>query len=172
MKILTRLVFLVVLACSFTACLLKEAVFTEGFAKADGTLGGVWTGDGDGDPQKIGSAVCAPLDDGRYVLHYPTAEKEGMYYEARPVVIRDRTVLQLRALASFSDGIPKTDVERYTLAWIEKVDGGKKLRVRCLLEASVKGRTAAQIRAALEAESADWGKLFGEPAVFRRVKDR
>jgi len=173
MKILMRLVLLVVLACSFSACLLKEPVFTEGFAKADSTLGGVWAGDGDeSDPRKLELALCAPLDDTRYVIHYPAMEKDGVYYEARPVVIRDRTVLQLRALASFSDGIPKTDVERYTLAWIEKVDGGKKLRVRCLLEASVKGRTAAQIRAALEAESADWGKLFGEPAVFRRMKDR
>ena len=173
MKILTRLVLLVVLACSFTACLLKEPVFTEGFAKADSTLGGVWAGDGDeSDPRKLELALCAPLDDTRYVIHYPAMDKDGIYYEARPVVIRDRTVLQLRALATLNDGIPKADAERYTLIWIEKVDGGKKLRVRALTEAAVKNKTVAEFRKTLETESTDWGKLFGEPANFHRLKDR
>lgn len=173
MKILARLVIFVALACSFTACLLKEPVFSEGFAKTDAALGGVWAQDGDeGDPRKIEFAVCVPLDDGRYVLHYPTGEKSGMYFEARPLVIRDRTLLQLRVLATFSDGIPKPDAERYTLVWIEKEADGQKVRVRSLGGEGAKGKSPAEIRKALETQSTDWGKLFGEPAVFRRLKDR
>ena len=173
MKILARLVLLAVFACSFTACLLKEPVFTEGFAKTDATLGGVWAGEGDeGDPRKTELAMCAPLDEGRYVLHYPTSEKGGVYFEARPVLIRDRTVLQLRALATLSDGLAPAGSERYTLFWIEKEADGKKLRIRALSGDAVKGKTPAAIRKELETASSDWAKLFGEPATFHRVKDR
>ena len=173
MKILARLILLAVLAWSFTACLLKEPVFTEGFAKTDAALGGVWAADSDeGDPRKVELAMCAPLDEGRYVLHYPTSEKGGMYFEAKPLLIRDRTVLQLRALATLSDGIAKADTERYTLIWIEKEADGKKLRIRALSGDAVKGKTPAAIRKELEAQSADWAKLFGEPVMFHRLKDR
>ncbi len=173
MKTLARLVLLAVLACSFTACLLKEPVFTEGFAKTDSTLGGVWTIEADkANPQKAELALCAPLDDTRYVIHYPATDKGGIYFEARPVVIRDRTVLQLRVLATLSDGIVKPDSERYTLIWIEKMDGGKNLRVRSLRQESVKPRTPAQIRTALETPSTDWTDFFGETVVFRRLKDQ
>jgi hypothetical protein len=171
MKILPRLILLAALACSFTACLFKEPVFTEGFAKADASLGGVWVMHGEnGDVRKNEFAMCAPLDDGRYVLHHPMGEKDGMYYEARPLLIRERTVLQLRALASSSDGLPKADTNRYTLVWIEK--DGEKVRVRALGADAVKNKGPADIRKELEAPSSDWGKLFGEPAVFHRLKDR
>ena len=172
MKSLARLVMFVVFACAFTACLFKEPIFSEGFAKTDAALGGVWATDGDeGDPRKIEFAVCAPLDDGRYILHYPSGEKGGLYYEAKPLVIRERTLLQLRVLATFSDGIPKADAERYTLVWIEKEAEGK-LRVRSLGGDGVKDKTPPQIRKALETQSTDWGKLFGEPSAFHRLKDR
>ncbi len=173
MKILTRLLFLAVLAFSFTACVFKEPIFTEGFAKTDATLGGVWATDGeDGDSRKIEFAVCAPLDDGRYILHHPSGEKAGLYYEARPLVIRERTVLQLRVIASFNDGLPSGDAERYTLVWIEKEADGKKLRIRALGGDGVKDKTPAAIRKALETQSSDWGKFFGDPAIFHRLKDR
>jgi hypothetical protein len=173
MKILTRFLLLAALACSFTACLFTEPVFTEGFAKADAALGGVWATDGDeGDPRKIEFVVCAPLDGERYILNHPAADKGGLYYEARPLVIRGRTILQLRVLASFSDGIPKADAERYTLAWVEKEADGQKLRVRSLGGDGVKEKGAAATRKLLENPASDWGKLFGEPAVFHRLKDR
>lgn len=173
MKILTRLLLLATLACSFTACLFKEPVFTDGFAKADASLGGVWATDGDeGDPRKIEFAVCAPLDDGRYMLHHSSGEKGGLYYEARPLLIRERTLLQLRVLATFSDGLPKADAERYTLLWIEKEADGKRISVRSLGGDGVKNKTPAEIRKSLETQSTDWSKLFGEPAVFHLLKDR
>jgi len=174
MKILTRFLLLAVLACSFTACLFKEPVFTEGFSKADASLGGVWAAeDNQGDARKIEFAVCAPLDEGRFVLNYPAAGKDGLYYEARPVTVRGRTLLQLRILASFSNGLPpKADTDYYTLLWIEKEDGGQKLRVRSLGGDGVKEKGPAAVRNGLEAPSADWGKLFGEPTVFHRLKDR
>ncbi len=173
MKTLARLLLLAALACSFTACMFKEAVFTEGFGKADASLAGVWATEGeDGDPRKIAFAVCAPLDDARYILHHPAGEKDGLYYEARPLTVRGRTLLQLRVLASFADGLPSPDADRYTLVWIAKEDGGKKLSVRSLGGDGVKEKGPAQIRRELEAADTDWGKLFGEPAVFRRLKDR
>lgn len=173
MKMLTRFLLLALLTCSFAACIFKEPVFTEGFAKTDAALGGVWATEGeDGDARKIEFALCAPLDDGRYILHHPSGAKDGIYYEARPLVIRERTLLQLRVLATFSDGLPKADTERYTLAWIEKEADGQKLRVRSLGGDGVKDKSAAQIRKALETQSTDWGKLFGEPALFHRLKDR
>ena len=121
MKMLTRLFLLTALAFSFTACLFKEPVFSDGFAKADASLAGVWATDGeDGDPRKIAFAVCASLDDERCILHHPAGEKDGLYYEARPLTVRGRSLLQLRVLASFADGLPSPDAERYTLIWIAK----------------------------------------------------
>jgi len=173
MKTLARTLLLAALACTFSACLLKEPVFSDGFAKADASLGGVWASDGeDGDSRKIEFAVCAPLDDTHYVLHHPAGEKGGLYYEARPLTVRGHALLQVRVIASFADGLPKADSERYTLLWIASEDGGEKLSVRTLNGDRVKEKSPAQIRKELEADGTDWGKLFGEPAVFHRLKDR
>lgn len=172
MKILARFLVLAAFTCLFTACLFKEPVFTDDFAKVDAALGGVWATDGEeGDPRKIEFAVCAPLDEGRYILHHPSGGKDGLYYEARPHMVRERTVLQLRVIASFADGIPNADAERFTLIWIEKLEDGKKLSVRVLGGDGVKDKTPAAIRKALETQSTDWGKFFGKPAVFHRLKD-
>jgi hypothetical protein len=173
MKTLMRFLLLAVLACSFTGCLFTEPVFTDGFAKTDAALGGVWATDGDeGDPRKIEFVVCAPLDEGRYVLNHPAADKGGLYYEARPLVIRGRTLLQLRVLATFNDGIPKAGAERYTIAWIEKDEDGQKIRVRSLGGDGVKEKGPVATRKLLEDPASDWGKLFGEAAAFHRLKDR
>ena len=173
MKILTWFILLAAFAFAFTACLFKEPVFTEGFTKTDPTFSGIWATDGeDGDPRKIEFVMCAAVDDDRYFLHHPAGEKSGLYYEARPLTIRNRTLLQLRVLASFSDGLSKADAERFTLAWIEKEADGGKLRVRSLGGDGVKDKVPAQIRKDLENPSADWSKLFGEPAEFHRLKDR
>ncbi len=173
MKILTRFLLLAVLLGSLSACIFREPIFSEGFVKINPRLGGVWASEGDdGDPRKMEFAVCAPLDDERYILHHPMGEKGGIYYEARPLQIRDHMVLQLRILASSASGIPKADVERYTLIWIEKDTDPQKLRVRALGGDGVKNKTPAEIRKALETQSTDWTKLFGEPTVFQRLKDR
>jgi hypothetical protein len=97
--------------------------------------------------------------------------KDGFYYEARALTIRDRALLQLRVLATFSDGLPKADVERYTLLWIEKGPAGSTVRARALGGDGVKDKGPAEIKRLLEAASTDWNSLFGEAMVFRRLKD-
>jgi hypothetical protein len=159
-------------ACSLTACLFKEPVFTDGFTKVDAGLGGVWATEGEnGDPRKTEFAVCAPLDGERFLLHYPAGEKSGLYYEARPIQIRGRTLLQLRVLASFGDGLPKADAERYTVLWYENDSAGSGLRVRALGDDGVKEKGPADVRKLLEDPARDWSKLFGNPMTFRRLKD-
>src|SRR3982750_2665811 len=121
MKTLLTILLGLTLAVSLSSCLFKDPVFAQGFTKADAALGGIWASEGEnGDPRKIEFAVCAPLDDERLLIHYPSAEKAGFYFEARALKIRDRSLLQLRVLASFNDGLPKPDAERYTLLWLEK----------------------------------------------------
>jgi hypothetical protein len=172
MKITLRLLLLALLSLSFAACQFKEPVFTDGFAKMDPSLGGVWATEGDaGDPRKMEFAVCAPLDEARYLLHHPSGGNDGIYYEARPVVIREHTLLQLRVLATFTGGLPKPDAERFTLLWIEKEADGKTLRVRSLSGDGVKGKRAADVRKELETPASYWTKLFGDAAVFHRLKD-
>jgi hypothetical protein len=172
MRPLPRLLLLAALAGLLSGCLFKEPVFTEGFSKVDPALGGVWAADGEnGDPRKMEFAVCAPLDDERYLLHSPASGKDGIYYEARPLKIRERTLLQLRVLASFSDGLPKADAERYTLVWIEREADGPALRVRALGGEAVKDKQPVAVRKLIEDPTSDWSKLFGEPMTFRRLKD-
>ena len=79
----------------------KEPVFTEGFAKIDPALGGVWAADGkNGDPRQTEFAVCAPLDGDRYILQHPAGQTGGLLnaggllYEARLLHVRGRSLLQ------------------------------------------------------------------------------
>jgi hypothetical protein len=116
-------------------------------------------------------AVCAPLDDDRYLLHYPASDKDGIYYEARMLKVGNHSVLQLRELATLNGGLPGADAKRYTLLWIEKEPKGC-LRVRGLNGDSVKDKSPADVKKLLEAQSTDWNGLFGDPMDFRRLKDQ
>jgi hypothetical protein len=172
MKTPIRFLLVALLASFLTGCLFKEPVFDQGFSKVDPSLGGVWATDGkDGDPRKIEFAVCAPLDEDRYVVNHPSAEKGALFYEARLLKVRNRTLLQLRLLASFNDGLPKPDQERYTLLWIEKDASADGLSVRSLGGEGVKEKGAAEVRRLLEAASTDWNGLFGEAMQFHKLKD-
>lgn len=181
MNILPRSAFLLMLAALLSGCLfnepifkdgLGEAVFRDGLAKADPSLAGVWaTDDGSGDPRKIEFAVCAPLESGAYLLHHPAGKKDGIYYEARPLKIRERTLMQLRVIATFDGGVPKTDTERYTLIWLEKDAAGQTIRVRALGGEGVKEKGPAQVKALLEKADSEWPALFGDAETFRRCKD-
>jgi hypothetical protein len=173
MKTLSRFVLVVVVVSSLTGCFFKEAVFEQGFSKIDPALNGVWATDGeDGDPRKMEFAVCASIDDDRYVLNHPSAEKGSLFYEARMLKVQGHTLLQLRLLASFNDGLPKLDAERYTLLWIEKDGGGSGMKVRSLGGDGIKEKGPAEVKRLLEAPSTDWNSLFGDALVFRRLKDK
>lgn len=113
MKTLAHFLLLLAL-CSLSGCLFKQPVFTEGFARI-----GVWAADGkNGDPRQTEFAVCAPLDGDRYLLQHPAGPSGGLLnaggllYEARLLHVRGRSLLQLRLLASFTDGLAKAGAER------------------------------------------------------------
>lgn len=173
MKTLSRLLFVAVVMSSLTGCLFKEAVFQTGFSKIDPALNGVWASEGEnGDPRKMEFAVCASIDDDRYVLNHPSAEKGSLFYEARLLKVRVRTLLQLKLLASFNDGLPSADAERYTLLWIEKDPTGSGMKVRSLGGDGVKEKGPAEVKRLLEAPGTDWNNLFGDAMVFKRLKDK
>lgn len=172
MKTLSRFLFVVVVVSSLTGCLFKEAVFEQGFSKIDPALNGVWATEGeDGDPRKMEFAVCASIDDDRYVLNHPSAEKGSLFYEARLLKVQDRTLLQLRLLASFNDGLPKVDAERYALLWIEKDPAGSGMKVRSLGGEGIKEKGPGEVKRLLET-STEWNSFFGEALMFRRLKDK
>jgi hypothetical protein len=173
MKAISRVLGLGLLAALLSSCLFKEPVFTEGFAKVDPALAGVWASEGKNqDPRKMEFAVLAPVDDSRFFLHQPAGEKGGLYYEVRQLNLRERIVLQLRVLATFSDGIPNPDDSCYTLLWIEKMAGGKEVRVRVLGGDGVKNKGPVEVRKFLEDPSADWKAAFGDSQVFRRLEEK
>lgn len=173
MNFILRLLATMVLACSLSACLFKEPVYTEGFVKIDPGLGGVWaTQEKEGDLRKLEFAVCAPLGADRSILHYPDSRKEGAYYEVRMVKVRDHNLLQLRMLATFSGGLPKDDDERYTVLWLEGDLKGSAIKVFPLDDERVEGKGPAEVKRLLESPSEDWKGLFpGEGIVYRRMKD-
>jgi len=171
MQVSTRILLGAAVVFAFTACLFKDPIFTEGFSKIDPELGGVWVEEGkSGDPRRLEFVVCAPLDDDRFLVNYPAGGKDGIYYEARPMKIHEHSVLQLRVLAAFGDGLPKADAKLYTLLWIEKDNAGATMRIRALDGSRLKDKEAAAVRSLIEAKSADWNKLFGDSMVFRRLK--
>jgi hypothetical protein len=173
MKMLVQYFLGALAVLSLSSCLFKEPVFPGGFEKVDPGLGGVWVSEDEkGDPRKLEFAVCAPLDEDRLILHHPTGEKGGLYYEARQLMIRDRVILQLRVLATFSDGIPKAGAERYTLVWLEKLARGGKLRVRAFGGDGLKDKSPAGVRKFLEDPAGDWNPCFGDSMIFRRLEDK
>lgn len=172
MKTLIRLLFTLVVACSLCACLFKQPVFTEGFVKIEPGFGGVWAAEGaNGDLRKMEFAVCAPLDEDRCVLHSPAGAKDGIYYEARMLRVRDHNLLQLRLLASFNDGLPKADADPYTVLWLDGDLKGPAIRVQALNGKILEGKGPSDVKQLLESASEDWGRLFGEATIYRRLKD-
>lgn len=169
-------VFSLLFACGFsclllTSCVFEKPVFTTGFSKVDASLGGVWvTSEKDQDPRKQQFAVFAPLDEERWLLQYPAgAVDDGMAFEARAIQVGGRVVLQLRAIASFAEGLPKPDAKIFTLLWVEKQKAPDMLQVRALDGDISNTQTPEALRALLEEPSAKWESFFGEPMLFRRL---
>ncbi len=174
MKALIRPFLVMLMAGAVTGCLFKEPVFEKGFQNVDPALAGVWaTVVEGGDPRETEFAVCAPVDETRSIINYPAGSKDALYFEARALEVHGRSLLQLRILASFSEGLPKPDAQRYTLLWVEKEAGGANLRVRALKgdgEAVKKG--PAEVKRLLEDPGTDWLPLFDDAIQFRRLKDK
>ncbi|MDZ4289818.1 MAG: hypothetical protein U0984_17775 [Prosthecobacter sp.] len=172
MKTALRIAVVALLSLSLTSCLFKEPVFTSGFSPADPALGGVWMAEGEnGDPREREFAVLAAVGADAYMLHYPAAQKDGTYFEVRPLKIRDKDLWQVRLVASFDDGLPGKDTPTYTIAWLQKTPDGK-LSVRSLKGEGAHTAGPAQARKALEDQATDWNTLFGDPQTFTRLPDK
>lgn len=157
---------------SLSACLFKEPIFTEGFTKLDPAVAGVWTAEGDdNDPREREFAVVAPIGTEAYMLHYPAGEKDGFYFEARPLKVRDREVWQLRQVAAFREGAPTAEALTYTLIWPEAAGEGK-VSIRSVRTEGPQTEGPAALKKALEDPKGDWNELFGEAKVFTRLKDK
>jgi len=74
-------------------------------------------------------------------------------------------------LATFNDGLPKAGADRYTLLWLEKGTVDRTIRVRALGGDGLKDKGPVETRKLIEDPTGDWSKLFGDPLVFRLLKD-
>ena len=113
--------------------------------------------------------VCAEMGD-RMMLHYPGGPggDGGMYYEARPVVMQGRQLLQLRLMATFKEGLPDPSDKTWTLLWLEP-KGRDTIMVRSLGGAEGLNTDPATVRRALEGSAEGWESRFGEPQKFERL---
>lgn len=73
--------------------------------------------------------------------------------------------------ATFSDGLAKAGADRYTLLWLEKEAGDGTIRVRALGGDGLKDKGPAETRKVIEDPASGWSKIFGDPLVFRLLKD-
>jgi len=166
-----RIAVAALLSLSLSSCLFKEPVFKEGFTKPDATLTGVWMVESENhDPRERSYAVVAQVGDA-LMIHYPVNEKGGTYMEARSLKVRERDLLQIRAVASFEDGLPAVGNAVYTVAWVEKTNA-ETLSIRVLSQEGDQTAGPAQAKKVLEDKGSDWNKLFGEAQVFTRLKDK
>ncbi len=165
----TSLLFCVVIPLLLASCLFKDPVFTEGFIKTDDSIVGVWVMEEEmADMEKADLAACFKVDDSHYILHYPAQKKDGMYFDAQPLKVRDRELLQVRALGSLKDRpVRAGDKEVFTLIWIEKLAAGK-LNVRPL-NGKLEKKAPAELRKMIEDPGSDWNELFVEAKVFKRI---
>ena len=166
---LPSLIVTSVLPLLLASCLFQDPVFTEGFVKTHNSITGVWVIEEEmDDMEKAGLAACFKLDDSHYVMHYPAREKDGIYFSVQPLKVRDRDLLQLRALGTLKDRpVRPGDKEVYTLVWLEKAADGK-LSVRPL-NWELKKKSPADLRRMIEDPGGDWNALFVEPKVFKRI---
>jgi len=172
MKTILRFFAIAALALGLSSCLFKDPIFTGGFLTTDPAVAGVWmTEDESGDARGREFAVLAPVGNDAFMLNYPAGEKNGSYFEVRPLKIGDKDIWQVRLTATFEDGLPKSDTPAYTLLLVEKSSEGK-LGIRPLKTEGDHTSSAAATKKALEDKSPDWNKLFGEAKTFVRLKDR
>ena len=159
----------ILLPMVLSSCLFKDPVFTEGFAKTDDSIVGVWTVDeGADDPAKAELAACFKVDESNYMLHYPASDKDGMYFAAQPLKVNGRDLLQLRGLGSLNDRPVKPgDKEVYTLLWIEKEANGS-LKIRPL-KGDLEQKTTTEVRKLIEDKGTKWEEIFVDPKVFKRI---
>jgi len=158
-----------VLPLILSSCLFKDPVFTEGFAKTDDSLVGVWTvEEGADDPAKAELAACFKVDESNFMLHYPAREKDGMYFAAQPLKVNGHDLLQLRGLGTLENRPVKPgDKEVYTLVWIEKrPDGSLKIRP---LKGDLGQKPPAEVRKMIEDRGTKWEEIFVDPKVFKRI---
>lgn len=159
-----------VLPAILSSCLFKDPVFTEGFAKADDSIVGIWKiEEGEDDSAKVELAACFKVDERNYLLHYPANKEDGIYFAAQPLKILGRDLLQVRALGSLKNRPVKPgDKEVYTLIWIEKQADGS-LKVRPLKGADLEKKTPAEVRKLIENKETKWEEIFVDPEVFKRI---
>jgi hypothetical protein len=166
---LPTLIMTGVLPLLLASCLFKDPVFSDGFAKTDDSIVGVWVAeDAADDPEKAELAACFKVDDMKYMLHYPAREKDGVYFALQPLKLRDRDLLQVQALGTLKDGAVKPgDTEVFTLVWIEKAASGK--IIAHPLNGKLEKKGPAAVRKLLEDPASDWNELFVEPVTFERI---
>lgn len=167
MKTAIRLL-VVALPLLLASCLFKEPIFTTGFIKTDDAINGIWLADEDKDKDEKPFAAVFKIDDEQYLLHYPTLPKDGFYYSMKPLKIRDRLVLQVRAIASAKGEVPAPGKdEAYTLIWVETTEANK-LSVRAL-DGKLEKKSRAEVKKLIEDPTGDWAPLFGEAMIFQRT---
>lgn len=172
MKRLFQLLASALLITSLSSCLFKEPVFTEGFIQADSSLAGVYsTDDESGDPRGREFAVLAPMGKDAYMLHYPVGTKGSSYFEVKPLQVGGKDLWQVKLVATFEDGLPKSDTPVYNVLLVDKSKTGQ-ISVRALDREGQHTASAAATKKALLEKSPDWEKLFGESKTFVRLKDR
>ena len=153
-----------------SSCLFKDPVFTEGFAKTDDGIVGVWKIEQDANTDlEAELAACFKVDESNYMLHYPANKKDGIYFAAQPLKVNGRDLLQLRGLGTLVNRPVKPgDKEVYTLVWIEKLaDGSFKVRP---LKGDLGQKTPAEVRALIENKETKWEETFADPEVFKRIQ--
>ncbi len=152
------------------SCLFTDPVFTEGFAKTDDSLTGVWVMEEEmADMTKADLAACFRVDETHHVLHYPAREKNGVYYSMQPLKVRDRDLLQLHVLGTLTDRpVRPGDKEAYTLLWIEKVAAGR-INVHPPHGSKIEKTPVSEVRKMLADPRGDWNAIFGEPKAFKRI---
>lgn len=167
MNTVARIILLSGAFLALSSCIFKEAVFKDGFAKPDGSLSGAWKIDEGNNDDKTETALCFLFEADRYLIHYPAMVKNGCYFEARQLKVRDRDLLQLRAFGTAEGKMPGKDDEVWNLAWIaEKKPGQIALRV---INDDTKKLGPEGMRKFLEAPESDWNEVFGEAAVFKKT---
>lgn len=149
-----------------TACTYDAPLVTQATIPIDPAVLGVWQAaddESDGAPARM---VILPFSPTEYLVHYPTAQDDSMYFRGYAIQVAGISCVQLELLGSHRGR--ETGKDRYQVAQYALT--GDKLEIRTLNDAVVSAELSgtAALHEAVQ-KNASHPDLFNEPGVFVRV---
>lgn len=154
------------LVLGLTACTYDSPLASPQALPVDAGLIGIWKAIDENAAESPATMVVLPFTPTEYLIHYPTANDDSMYFRGYAIEVAGIRCVQLELLGSHEGR--ETSSTRFTVARYRL--NGDSLEIQTLNASKVSSELEGSdaLRAAFEQAAAD-PELFNNPATFKRA---